>query len=201
MINFIETFDDALTTKDCDYIINWMNQDGICLPNKKEHKGEILKDYSGIAIDALDLTSNKFPKHIAKSQENDCLNVNSIITSNLIQCIHKYVSIHPQLKLINPWNYTPIYNLQKYIPNQGYYANHCENGCRYTSDRILVWMFYLNDVEDGGTYFDNYDYTMDAVKGRCVIWPSYWTHHHRGIVSKTKTKYIATGWVQFIKYM
>ena len=198
MINFIETFDDALTTKDCDYIIDWMNQDGICLPNKKEHKGEILKDYSGIAIDALDLLSNKFPEHIAKNQEDNCLNVNNIITSNLIKCIHKYVSMHPQLKLINPWNYTPRYNLQKYIPNQGYYATHCENACRYTADRILVWMFYLNTVNDGGTYFDNYDYTMDAVKGRCVIWPSYWTHHHRGIVSKTKTKYIATGWIQFI---
>ena len=198
MINFIETFDDALTTKDCDYIIDWMNQDGICLPNKKEHKGEILKDSSGITIDALDLLSNKFPEHIAKNQENDCLNVNNIITSNLIKCIHKYVSIHPQLKLINPWNYTPRYNLQKYIPNQGYYATHCENACRYTADRILVWMFYLNTVNDGGTYFDNYDYTMDAVKGRCVIWPSYWTHHHRGIVSKTKTKYIATGWIGYI---
>ena len=198
MINFIEVFDNALTTKDCDYIIDWMNQDGICLPNKKEHKGEILKDYSGIAIDALDLLSNKFPEHIAKNQEDNCLNVNNVITSNLIKCIHKYVSIHPQLKLINPWNYTPTYNLQKYIPNQRYYANHCENGCRYTADRILVWMFYLNTVNDGGTYFDNYDYTMDAVKGRCVIWPSYWTHHHRGIVSKTKTKYIATGWIQFI---
>ena len=119
MINFIETFDDALTTKDCDYIIDWMNQDGICLPNKKEHKGEIFKDSSEISIDALGLLSNKFPEHIAKNQEDNCLNVNNIITSNLIKCIHKYVSMHPQLKLINPWNYTPIYNLQKYIPNQG----------------------------------------------------------------------------------
>ena len=198
MINFIETFDDALTTKDCDYIIDWMNQDGICLPNKKEHKGEIFKDSSEISIDALGLLSHQFPEHIAKNQEDNCLNVNNIITSNLIKCIHKYVSMHPQLKLINPWNYIPTYNLQKYIPNQGYYATHCENACRYTADRILVWMFYLNTVNDGGTYFDNYDYTMDAVKGRCVIWPSYWTHHHRGIVSKTKTKYIATGWIGYI---
>ena len=197
-MNFIELFDSALTTKDCKYIIDWMNQDGVCLPWKKEDRGEIIKDSSGISIDALSLLSYQFPEQITKNQENDCLNVNNLITSNLVQCIHKYVSIHPQLKLISPWNYLPTYNLQKYLPNQGYYGSHCENGCRYTADRILVWMFYLNTVEDGGTHFDNYNHTMDAVEGRCVIWPAYWTHHHRGIVSKTKTKYIATGWIGYI---
>ena len=39
-----------------------MNEDGVCLPYKEEDRGEILKDYSGIAIDALDLSSNKFPE-------------------------------------------------------------------------------------------------------------------------------------------
>ena len=196
--NFIEVFDNALTIKDCKYIIDWMNQDGICLPVKKEYKGQIFKESSGITLDAKDLLSYQFPPQIIKNQENDCLEVNELITSNLIKCIHKYVSIHPQLKLLHPWNYTPIYNLQKYLPNQGYYATHCENATPQTSDRILVWMFYLNSVDDGGTYFDNYDYATDAVEGRCVLWPSYWTHHHRGIISKTKTKYIATGWVEYI---
>ena len=59
-------------------------------------------------------------------------------------------------------------------------------------------MFYLNTVNDGGTYFDNYDLTMNAVKGRCVIWPAFWTHMHKGVVSKTETKYIATGWISYI---
>ena len=65
--------------------------------------------------------------------------------------------------------------------------------------RVLAWMFYLNTVtDDGGTYFDNYDLTLNAVEGRCVIWPAYWTHMHRGIVSKTESKYIVTGWFSFI---
>jgi hypothetical protein len=60
-----------------------------------------------------------------------------------------------------------------------------------------VWMIYLNDVTKGGTYFDNYDLTFDAVEGRLLIWPAFWTHFHRGIVSKTETKYIATGWFSY----
>ena len=59
-------------------------------------------------------------------------------------------------------------------------------------------MFYLNTVTDGGgTYWDNYNLLINAVKGRLVIWPAYFTHFHKGIVSKTETKYIATGWFQY----
>ena len=42
-----------------------------------------------------------------------------------------------------------------------------------------------------------YGRIVDAVEGRLVIWPAYWTHIHCGIVSKTQTKYIATGWFEF----
>ena len=56
-------------------------------------------------------------------------------------------------------------------------------------------MIYLNTVTDGGgTMFDQYDFITDAIQGRCVLWPAYWTHFHHGIVSQTETKYIATGW-------
>ena len=66
------------------------------------------------------------------------------------------------------------------------------------SPRILAWMFYLNTVTDkGGTHFTNWDFTTDAVEGRLVIWPAYWTHTHHGVMSETQTKYIATGWYDF----
>ena len=58
----------------------------------------------------------------------------------------------------------------------------------------MAWTIYLNTVEDGGTYYNEYDKTIDAVEGRLVIFPAFWTHTHQGIISNTKTKYIATGW-------
>ena len=101
---------------------------------------------------------------------------------------------------VSRWGVQEEYNLQKYKPNQGYFGLHCENaGLGGGNSRVLAWMFYLNTVtDDGGTYFDNYDLTLNAVEGRCVIWPAYWTHTHRGIVSKTESKYIVTGWFNFI---
>ena len=38
---------------------------------------------------------------------------------------------------------------------------------------------------------------IKAVKGKTVIWPTDFTHTHRGIVSPTEHKYIATGWFNF----
>ena len=97
------------------------------------------------------------------------------------------------------WNVKAGYNLQKYLPGKGFYKNHCENVGGESVVRVLAWMFYLNTIKDGGgTYFTDYDYTTNAVEGRCVIWPAFFTHTHRGIVSKTETKYIATGWFQYI---
>jgi len=40
--------------------------------------------------------------------------------------------------------------------------------------------------------------TVSAEEGKMVIWPAYWTHVHHGVVSTTQTKYIATGWFEFI---
>ena len=34
----------------------------------------------------------------------------------------------------------------------------------------------------------------EAKKGNLVIWPAEFTHMHKGVISKTKEKYIATGW-------
>lgn len=86
------------------------------------------------------------------------------------------------------------YVLQRYQPEEGYYALHCEAGSPANMMRVLAWMIYLNDVPDGGTHFSEQKYDCEARQGRLVIWPAYFTHMHRGIVSKTTTKYIATGW-------
>jgi hypothetical protein len=56
-------------------------------------------------------------------------------------------------------------------------------------------MTFLNDMTDeGGTEFLYQDLKVEPKKGLTLIWPSYWTHTHRGVISKTQEKYIVTGW-------
>ena len=60
-------------------------------------------------------------------------------------------------------------------------------------------MTYLNDVSDGGeTEFFHQKLKVKPVKGKTVLWPTDFTHLHRGITSPTEDKYIATGWFNFL---
>ena len=94
-------------------------------------------------------------------------------------------------------------NLQKYEAGKGgYFHWHSEI---YPQDqyceplhRVLFFMFYLNDVADGGeTEFYYQEKKIVPKRGRMVIAPAGFTHTHRGNVPVSNDKYIATSWVLF----
>ena len=117
----------------------------------------------------------------------------------LNQNILEYGKRHTFLTKIDPYKIYPNANLQKYNPTGGYFTEHCEYGMNKLSrNRVLAWMFYLNDVTDkGGTRFPQQNITLKARAGDLYIWPSYFTHSHHGVASPTQVKYIATGWIDF----
>tara|TARA_B100001113_G_C21080758_1_gene609820 strand:+ start:853 stop:1482 length:630 start_codon:yes stop_codon:yes gene_type:complete len=198
MINntdFIEVFDESLSTQECKYIIDYID-------NKELIRG---------GFNASTRTPGVV-ENIVDSKEKDCWQVehtyltkgsddeSKIIAEMLMKVLRKtsiaYGKLHPECMQVIPWYPYEGYNMQKYDPGQAYHGLHCENyGDPVGTQRCLVWMIYLNTVKDkGGTYFSNYNRTLEPVEGRCVIWPAYWTHFHKGIPSPTETKYIATGW-------
>jgi len=100
------------------------------------------------------------------------------------------------LPSFNSQIYVEPFNVQHYAKGEGYPVWHSEyNTTSPHNLRHLVWMLYLNDVPNGGTEFLYQDEVLQAEKGKMVIWPAYFTHTHRGIISATHEKYIATGWV------
>ena len=89
-------------------------------------------------------------------------------------------------------------NIQYYKPKGGYPSFHYERNS-INPKRILAYMLYCNTVTDkGGTEFLYQNITLSAVKGKLVIWPADFTHLHRGVISPTQKKYIATGWFEII---
>lgn len=94
-------------------------------------------------------------------------------------------------------------NAQKYTKNQGGYPYwHSEIYPQPNStealQRNLLFMFYLNDVEEGGeTEFYYQKKKISPSKGRMVIAPAGFTHTHRGNKPKSNDKYILTSWVLF----
>ena len=191
MKNFIEGYVNALTSEECKTIIDYMNEEVEFIPGKVKEpntgKDIVIKEYK----DSLDVKMNFREKG----------EINEILLNSLTKCISLYTRKHPQMNNIDFWQVDPFYKLQKYEPGQGFHETHCENASKVTSHRVLAWMYYLNTVKDGGgTQFDNYEIAVEAVEGRCLIWPAYWTHFHHGIVSKTETKYIATGWFLYSSF-
>lgn len=96
-------------------------------------------------------------------------------------------------------------NLQKYEKGQGGYFHWHSEHFPDPSDpqqdslhRTLVWMFYLNDVEEGGeTEFFYQKIKSKPKKGSLVIFPSDFTHTHRGQKPISDDKYIFTSWVLY----
>ena len=100
---------------------------------------------------------------------------------------------------VDPFEINFTFNMQRFLPGEGYHKFHCERASWGSRDRVGVWMIYLNDVHDRGwTEFIFQQHFEEAKTGKIVCWPCDWTHTHRGIVSEIETKYILTGWFTFI---
>ena len=121
-----------------------------------------------------------------------------------VEVLHKiasnYIQKYPSCNMYSPWGLVELICVQHYQPNGGFKSWHTERTTArpVVSARHLVFMTYLNDVTDkGGTEFMNQKLTVNAEKGKTIIWPADWTHTHRGVVSSTQEKYVITGWFSF----
>lgn len=92
--------------------------------------------------------------------------------------------------------------IQKYpIKDGGFYRWHCERTSGINqpiASRHLVYMTYLNDINDGGeTEFLYQNIKIKPRKGLTLVWPADWTFTHRGNFAPFEEKYIVTGWFNY----
>ena len=161
--------------------------DGIMYSDKGNQ--EIIKDLKESKEAAVDFHNEDEPFHTYKEH-----------LGNVLQ---KYIKKYSYVDKNTTFALRERYNLQKYPVGGGFKIWHYEND--FTSNlnwhRGLVFMTYLNDVEDGGTEFLYQNLTVPAIKGLTLIWPAFFTHTHKGQISKTKEKYIVTGWYNHINLL
>lgn len=128
--------------------------------------------------------------------------ISDAIMRAVSSCLRTYLNERPQFLEVCPERalfVNPLFNLQRYAPGEGFRAWHCD---WTTTDeatdpirRVLAWILYLNTVPEGGTEFLWQEHHIEAVVGRMAIFPAGLSHIHRGRISLTETKTIATGWV------
>ena len=140
-----------------------------------------------IAPNQLDLPGNEVFK----------LYINSLFT-----CYKDYLVQWPFLAEIAQNLALGSFNLGRYQRGQHFQKMHTERADLGSLHRVLAWMTYLNDVDEGGeTYFSHYGLNIKPRKGLTIIWPAEWTHAHKGNVLLGESKYIITGWLTFSDFV
>ena len=171
--------------KICDNLIQYFKNN----PNKR--KGQIFDNNKAVINkDVKDSTEVSFTPSTKIKEWLD-------YQTELQKVLNLYLKKYPDANNVAKFGLVEGANLQHYKPDTGYYSWHSER--QGISDRHLVFMTYLNDVDEGGTEFKNQKIKLPAKKGLTTIWPTDWTHTHRGVISKTQDKYIITGWFNYVK--
>ncbi len=180
----------VLSKDECNLIIDFFNK------NQESHVSGYVS--AGKSIPEIKLSTDINLQFLDENLEfND--SIGKLISDKLSICVNEYKKKYTILNEISDWSLDNNYNLQRYYPTEGYFAPHVENdGKLCTRGRMMVWMIYLNTLNfGGGTKFPYFNKTIKSEEGKIVLWPAYWNYLHHGVVHKSKTKYIATGWFLF----
>jgi hypothetical protein len=87
--------------------------------------------------------------------------------------------------------------VQRYIKNIGKFAYHDDSHIDFDkrNSRIITFLWYLNDIHEGGETVFSGKYAVKPTTGKLVLFPASWTYPHCGKVPISSDKYILTGWV------
>lgn len=188
--NFIGIYKNVLPEGNCQQLIDFFEHcDKLGLTrSRQEHEGanKLLKDDDGLFIPSTSVL--------------DLITYEVIQTFSGVfwsQVYKQYADEYAALTSLSSQQiYT--YKMQRTKVGGGYHVWHGEQNDRITSDRVLAFTCYLNDVEEGGeTEFLYYPKRVPATRGTFLLFPGGFTHTHRGNPPISNTKYIITGWVQF----
>jgi len=187
LINFIYENNYSIPDELCDNIIELFDLE----ENKKD--GRTL---SGVNKEIKDTTDFTIPNDDKKWEK---------IYNFLVKELHKNIKLYNK-KIMNDYNFDKLIPkkifieglmVQRYLKGIGKYVYHDDGLTDYKNNkrRIITYIWYLNDIEEGGeTEFFN-KYKIKPKTGKIVLFPANWCFPHCGKVPLSSNKYIITGWI------
>lgn len=176
---FIKVYQNTLSDKVCDEIIN------------KFEKSEI---YDGVTAGGCNHNIKKTKDfHLSHGKIEDWKELDTALYSSLTKHLQKYYA-ETQLKPMENLEDTG-FQIQRYRKKDGHYVMHHDASREFDKYRVLTFLWYLNDVPEGGeTNFYNKIWVTPR-KGQLVLFPANWNHEHMGCMPISNDKYIVTGWI------
>ena len=203
MKTFIEKYDNALSHDVCDKIINATSHENVKswkgVVGSKEYKPEVKSTtdfnvYDVIDDDTIRAVRDSLFKHLLIYVKN-----------NFIQHVPEALKSTDEFLLMKFFFPTFIVDqrsmfVKKYSDENDHFHWHVDNQINSPNwkhaARLLVMMFYLNNVDEGGTTdFMHHDVSLKPTKGSLVIFPASWMYVHRGCPPISGEKYILNMWL------
>jgi hypothetical protein len=186
--NFLLEIDNSINYNMCDDIIekfennNNLHQDGITMNG-------INKDIKDTKDFVIPLDNIEWFNIIDKLKEE--------LNTNLKLYIDNYNEKYSINLLDSSGIFTYSFMIQKYEQNIGKYNYHndFEFDIENKQHRLLTFLWYLNDVLEGGETEFFGKKRITPKKGKLIIFPAHWTFPHCGKTPISSNKYILTGWI------
>ena len=130
--------------------------------------------------------NNNLKSYFKKLNKNDCINNTEQLSSKV-----EYNYFSGLTLFFN------IFMIQKYNKNKGRYIYHNDFIVDFSnkSYRVITYLWYLNDVKEGGQTVIEDNIKITPTAGKLLLFPSCWTYPHCGKIPISDNKYILTGWV------
>jgi hypothetical protein len=188
----IGVFHDAISDRICNYILDNYKyyEEGGWTTHRREYDG-------GLAIDKSDRAAtfgaiSQRPQYNRLRAEREGFFFD-ILNNDLFPAYKHAYSLREDVDVFSFDG-----KIQKTEKSEGFHQWHYEADGPRTRHRVLAWMLYLNDIEEGGeTEFLYQSCRFKPRKGTVLIWPGQFTHMHRGNPPLNETKYICTGWGEY----
>ena len=170
---------DALPKSFCNNVIEKFEQDD------RKRQGQV---GGGVQLDI------KRSSDLSISELDDWKSYDQAFFKSLNGGLKKYIRFLPEEymkhRALSELGNDTGYQIQRTQPNDYYIWHHDQ-----TTTRLVTFIWYLNDIKDGG-YTEFIDGTrIQPEAGKLIIFPATWDFLHRGVSPKTETKYLCTGWV------
>jgi len=192
MNNYIKEYKNSLSPEFCKHVIDVFENE----PNKSEG---VVSNSSAVKPNIKN-TSNYYI-HANKEKDYNWLQIEKHLFEELQSKLLVYIK-HLEDSSIAYTYFSDIkiltstdFGIQRYLAKDGKYEYH-QDGIiiweRQTS-RVLTFIWYLNDVLEGGEteFFGNYKIKPEA--GKLIFFPANWCFPHCGLMPISSNKYIILG--------
>ena len=157
--------------------------------------------YAGFTAGGVNQAIKNTVDFIIPKKTDEWNRVETTLNAALQKGINTYVdhlTTKFNYKYIKSTLLTEGFQIQKYSKNEGKYIFHNDFAVQKIADnttaRTLAFIFYLNDVIEGGeTEFINSK--VIPKKGKLVLFPASWIFPHKGNMPLSSDKYIITNWL------